>query len=224
MKRNRTVLAAVVAAAAVAAVGVLLWYVALFGPERSERRRLGEQVSAAEGQEQELRSTLVRLRRLEAGRGAQEAQLERLRRLVPPQPDVAGFILAANDAAVRSGVDWISVAPAAAVAGVGGGPSAIGVSIAVNGGFFPIVDYLQRLEGLERLVVVDSLQLSLGGQAGGALQLTATMSARIFTTPAAAQAPGSPAAAVPAQGTQAPATTSPNPVVQSPAPGGAGGG
>ena len=220
MKRSRALLAAVLAAA-----GVLLWYVVLFGPQRSERKRLGEQLSAAQGQEQEARSTLVRLRRLEAERGVQEAQLERLRRLVPPQPDVAGFILGANDAAVRSGVDWVSIAPATAVAGVGGGPSAIGVSIAVNGGFFPVVEYLRRLEGLERLVVVDSLSLSVGGQGAGLLQLSATLSARIFTSAPAAPAAGSPAgAAATAQGAQAPATTSPTPTVQSPAPVGAGAG
>lgn len=194
MTRGRTILAV-----AVAALATLVWYVALFGPASSQRERLGEQVSAAEGQEEELRSTMVRLRRLEGGGGAQQrAQLERLRRLVPPQPDVAGFILAANHVAVGSGVDWISIAPAAPVAGEGGGPSAIGVSIAVNGGFFTVVDYLRRLEGLERLVVVDSLQLSPGGQAGGPLQLSATISARIFTTAAAALPPGSPAAPGPA--------------------------
>lgn len=220
MKRSRAVLAAVLAAA-----GVLLWYVVLFGPQRSERKRLGEQVSAAQRQEQEARSTLVRLRRLEAERGVQEAQLERLRRLVPPQPDVAGFILAANDAAVPSGVDWVSVAPAAAAAGVGGGPSAIGLSIAVNGGFFPVVEYLRRLEGLERLVVMDSLSLSVGGQGAGLLQLGATLSARMFTTAPAVPAPGSPAgAAATGQGAQAPAATSPTPTVQSPAPVGAGAG
>jgi hypothetical protein len=116
-------------------------------------------------------------------------------------------------------VDWVSVAPTAVVAGAGGGPSSIGVSIAVTGAFFPIVDYLQHLEALERLLVVDSLQLAPGGQGGGALQLSATLSARIFTTAPAAQAPGSPAAApVPPQGTPAPTATT------SPAPVGAGGG
>jgi Tfp pilus assembly protein PilO len=180
---------------AAAAAGALLWYVALFGPERSERGRLGAQVTAAVRQEGELHATRVRLRGLEAGRGAQQAQLERLRRLVPPQPDVAGFILGANDAAVRSGVDWTSVAPTAAVADAGAGaPSAIGVGIAVNGDFFALVDYLRRLDGLGRLVVVDSLQLSVGSQAGGPLRLSATLSARIFTT-AAAPASGSPARA-----------------------------
>jgi len=176
-----------VAVAVAAAVGALLWYVALFGPERSERGRLGAQVTAAARQEGELQATRVRLRGLAAGRGSEQAQLERLRRLVPPQPDVAGFILAANDAAVRSGVDWVSVAPTAAVAGAGAGaPSAIGVAIAVNGEFFALVDYLRRLEGLGRLVVVDSLQLSPGPQGGGPLRLSATLSARIFTTAGAA--------------------------------------
>jgi len=192
VKRKQTVLIAVVTA-----MGALLWYMTLFGPERSERRQIGEEVATAEREEDKLRTTRMRLRGLETGQQAQQAQLERLRRLVPPRTDVAGFILAANDAAVRSGVDWVSVAPAATVPGAGGGPSTIGVTIAVKGGFFTIVDYLRRLEGLERLVVVDSLQLSSGGTAGGSLQLSATVSARIFTAGVAAPAPGSPAAPTP---------------------------
>lgn len=208
-----------------AVMAVVLWYVMLFGPQRAERRRVAEQVAAAERQEQELRSTLGRLRRLAAERGAQEAQLERLRRLVPPQPDVAGFILAANDAAIRSGVDWVSFSPAAPAAGTGGGPSTVGVSIAVNGGFFTVLDYLRRLESLERLVVIDSLQLSPGGQAGDALRLNATMSARMFTAAPAAPAAGSSVSATPASGAgdPEPVSTPPTAPAQSPAPVGEGG-
>ena len=190
MKRNKAVGIAVVAV-----VGALVWYMALFSPARAERRRLSAQVAAAESRERDLQSSRARLRGLEAGRGAQQAQLERLQRLIPDQPDVAGFILGANDAAVRSKVDWVSVSPGSSVTGAAGGPSSIGVSIGVNGEFFALVDYLRRLGGLGRLVVVDSLQLSPGAQAGGPLRLNATLSARIFTTAGAAPAEGSPAAA-----------------------------
>jgi Tfp pilus assembly protein PilO len=210
MKRSGILL---VGAATVLAV--VLWYVLLLGPQRSEHRRLGEQTAAAQRQEQELRSTLVRLRQLEAGRAAREAELARLRRLVPPEVDVAGFILAANDAAVRSAVDWISVAPAGAVAGAAGGPSTIALSIAVNGGFAAVVDYLRHLEELDRLVVVDSLRLSVGGQGTGPFRLAATMSARLFTTAGAAAT---------TQGTGVAATTTPTPTVPRPAPVGAGAG
>lgn len=171
-----------VAIAVLATLGALAWYMALFSPARSERAHLRGKITTAEGTEQELHSTRLRLRAVEAGRGAQQAQLERLRRLIPAQPDVAGFILGANDAAIRAGVDWVSVAPASPVADDAGGPSSIGVSIAVNGEFFALVEYLRRLESLGRLVVVDSLQLAPGGQAGGGLRLGATLSARIFTT------------------------------------------
>ncbi len=118
MKRNK-----VVAIAAVAGLGALLWYMALFSPARSEHAQLRGKITAAEGRERELHATRVRLRGLEAGRGAQQAQLERLRNLIPAQPDVAGFILGANDAAVRSEVDWVSVAPTSPVPGPPAGPA-----------------------------------------------------------------------------------------------------
>ena len=189
MTRNRVVLLAVVAG-----LGALAWYMALFSPARSERAQIRGKMTAAEGKEQELQSTRLRMRALEAGRGAQQAQLEHLRRLIPPQPDVAGFILGANDAAVRAAVDWVSVAPTSPVAGGAGAPSSIGVSIAVNGEFFALVDYLRRLENLGRLVVVDSLQLAPAGEAGGLLRLSATLSARIFTTAGSVPAGAAPAA------------------------------
>lgn len=180
--------------AVVAALGALAWYMALFSPARSERAQLRRKITAAQGAKQELQSTRLRLRALEAGRGVQQAQLAQLRRLIPPQPDVAGFILGANDAAVRAEVDWVSVAPASPVAGEAGAPSSIGVSIAVNGEFFALVEYLRRLETMGRLVVVDSLQLAPAGQAGEALRLSATLSARIFTTAGSVPAGAAPAA------------------------------
>jgi Tfp pilus assembly protein PilO len=189
IKKNKTVFVALVAA-----VGAIVWYVALFAPLKAERGRLDTTVSAAHAKQQELRALRVSLRELAGKQGAQQSELERLRRLVPPQPDVAGFILGANDAAVRAGVDWLSVSPAAAVAGAGGAPSSIGVSIAVNGSFFTVVSYLRHLEGMARLVVVDSLQLTPGGGLAGPLRLSATVSARIFTTAVAPLAPGATAA------------------------------
>jgi len=198
VKRNK-----VVAITAAAFLGALLWYMALFSPARSERAQLRGKITAAEGKERTLHSTRARLRALEAGRGAQQTQLEQLRRAIPPQPDVAGFILGANHAAVGSGVDWVSVAPASPVAGAPGEPSSISVSIAVNGEFFALVDYLRVLESLGRLVVVDSLQLASGGQAGGPLRLSATLSARIFTTAGSVPAAAVPAGDKPASSTRA---------------------
>ena len=197
MKKNRTLLVALAAA-----VGAILWYVALFAPLKAERGRLDTTVSAAQAKQQELRATRVSLRQLAVKQGTQQSELERLRRLVPPQPDVAGFILSANDAAVRSGVDWLSVSPAAAVAGAAGAPSTIAVSMAVNGSFFTVVDYLRFLEGMARLVVVDSLQLAPGGGLAGPLQLSATISARIFTAAAAPLAPGATAPPAPEPATE----------------------
>jgi Tfp pilus assembly protein PilO len=197
MKKNRTLLVALAAA-----IGAIVWYVALFAPLKAERGRLDTTVSAAQAKQQELRATRVSLRALAGEQGTQQSELERLRRLVPPRPDVAGFILSANDAAVRSGVDWVSVSPAAAVAGAGGAPSSIGVSIAVNGSFFTVVDYLRHLDGMARLVVVDSLQLSPGGGIPGPLQLSVTLSARIFTTAAAPRAPSATARPAPDPATE----------------------
>ena len=57
----------------------------------------------------------------------------------------------------------------------------------VSGTFQQVFDYLRRLELLDRLVVVDSLQLSAGAAEGaGPSRLEADIKARIFSTGTAA--------------------------------------
>ena len=111
IKKNKTVFVALVAA-----VGAIVWYVTLFAPLKAERGRLDTTVSAAKAKQQELRALRVSLRELAGKQGAQQSELERMRRLVPPQPDVAGFILGSIGAAdagrsgtgtpVSSAVKW----------------------------------------------------------------------------------------------------------------------
>lgn len=193
------------AAVSVAAVVLLVvWYAALFRPQTNERRRLEERLAHIEQEEGNLRHQLSRLRRLAASGESQEAQLARLHDLIPPQPELAEFILAANDAAVRAGVRWVSVTPGPPAPA--GGFTAIGVNIQVEGGFFPIVRYLRHLEDLGRLIVIDSLQLGAKAQAGAVPELTATMAARIFTSANAPPTAASPPAPAPAA-TGAQATT-----------------
>jgi hypothetical protein len=68
----------------------------------------------------------------------------------------------------------------------------------VSGTFPQVFDYLRRLELLDRLVVIDSLQLSTGAAEGaGPPQLEADIKARVFSTgtaPAAAATKATPAA------------------------------
>src|SRR5206468_2751610 len=120
---------------------------------------------------------------------------------MPDSPALAAFIRDANAIASASGVSWQSVTHAPPTPGVGG-VETITIGIQVQGTYAHVVDYVGRLAALKRLVVVDNLQLSTGssgattanasgtstGPFGGSNQLSATISARMFTSPAAAAA------------------------------------
>jgi Tfp pilus assembly protein PilO len=227
MKRN-----AIIGVIAGAIVIVLLWYVAVYKPKSDEISKVKDETATAERQQQDLEATLARLRELDDNAPQQQARLDVLNSAIPADPDLADFIFQANEAAAQSGVDWISVAPTPPVPGAAGGPSVISLSLQVQGGFFQVLDYLNRLEDLDRLVVIGSINVVSGSDAGaagtgttpstlstatsgdGAPTLTVTLDGQMYTrTTAVPTAPGAPATGdtttttVPATGTTTPAAT-----------------
>ena len=126
---------------------------------------------------------------------------------MPASADLDGFILSANQIAVKSGIDWLSVSPSVAQAGTTG-PSVIPLSIQIKGGFFQVLDYLNRLEAMGRLVIVDGINISsatssTGAAATGPPNLSVTLTARMFTRAAPAPAAGTAPAPGPTAGTSA---------------------
>lgn len=211
---------------------VLLWYFVLFAPTSSDLDDTRSQVAQAQSQRQQLEDAVRRLKELSSNAAQQQATLRTLRAAVPPTPDLASFILQANDIATAAGIDWLSISPTPPAANGGGGPpSAIAISMQVDGGFFEVLDYLNRLEGMERLVLVDTINITAGGAAGtgatgssgstgatsasssdtsgGAPDLSVTLSGRMFTSaPPSATAGATPGAATPTTpGATTPTTT-----------------
>ena len=131
---------------------------------------------------------------------ALQAKVEALRVAVPDSPDLAQFILDANDAATASGVDFLSISPTPPTAGVDPTqPASVNLAIDVDGGYFQVLDYLNRVDDMDRIVVVDSLDLAPQGEEGSSTGLSVSLSARMFTTATPAGLPG----AAPAPATQA---------------------
>lgn len=210
--------------AAGAVVVVLGWYFLLFAPLSSDVDSTHSKVAEAKRQTLELKATVSRLEGLSANAPQQQATLRRLNAAIPATPDLADFILQANRIAAESGIDWLSVSPAPPAATAGGTNSTIALSMQIEGGFFQVLDYLNRLEDLERLVVVDGVNISASTAgsttasgatasvtATGAPTLAVTLTGRMFTRTVVATAtpttPGAPAA-----------PTSPTPTTPSTAP------
>ena len=197
---NRRVLLAVIGGTLAI---ILLWWFAIYSPKRSATASAKSEREAAEARGRDLEVTVARLKELDRNRPQTEADLRALNAAIPATPDLATFILSANEIASQAGVDFLSIAPSPpAQAAAAGQPTSIGLSIQVRGDFFAVVDYLNRLEQLERIVVVDTVNLaSQGGAGAGATgttgaaasdpnALAVTLAAQMYTRAAPAGATG----------------------------------
>ncbi|HET7651876.1 MAG TPA: type 4a pilus biogenesis protein PilO [Acidimicrobiales bacterium] len=192
---RRSIVIGVVAAILV----LLLWWFLLWSPQRKKIDDAKARTDTAQQQIGQLRVTLSRLQELKRTEALKRSQIEALRVAVPDQPNLAQFILDANDAANKAGIDFLSVTPsppATAAAGGGtaaGAPAAINLAMSITGGYFQVLDFVNRLTDLPRIVVIDNLSLA----AGDSSNMTVSITARMFTTSAAPVAPSTTVAAAP---------------------------
>jgi Tfp pilus assembly protein PilO len=186
----------------VGALGIAYgWNSMVLGPKSRQRAAVQKELATARQHEQDLRNQLSQLKKVAADTQSREAEMVRIGRLVPTEPDVGGAILALNDTANQAQVAWSSFVPTPATPGAGGVPATLGVGMQIAGTFGQVFDYLARLETLDRLVVVDSIQLSGAPLPTGQMRIDADIKARMFAAgtgvvaPAASAKTGKPAAA-----------------------------
>lgn len=181
-----------------------VWFLFLWGPQGNKLSDAKKREDAAASQNSQLELRLARLQAAQKDAPKLMATGEELRRAVPATPDLAQFILDANDAASAAGVDFLSISPSPPAPPRGAGPSEIQLQISVTGSYTEVINYLDRLNGLPRLVVVDTLGLTPGGAEGASAEnLSVAIAARMFTT----AVPASQAAAGAAAGSGATTTT-----------------
>src|SRR5204863_437860 len=119
---------------------LLLWFVALWGPQGSALSSAKKRKAEAQAQGATLRDQLKRLQDARRDQPLKQSQLETLRVAIPDDPNLAQFILDANDAASRSGIDFLSITPsqpsapsqASPASTVPGGASATPVPIRIG--------------------------------------------------------------------------------------------
>lgn len=201
----------VVAFVAVAVVGIVaLWWVLVYSPLGSDLDDARSEREQAEREASSLTAQLRRLQEIDENAPETDAELAMLAEAIPENPNLADFFLAAHEIEVQSGIDWLTVSPAEPAV-TPGSPPVIRLNIQLSGGFFQVLDYLNRLEDLDRLVIVDTLNVSTGaaddtggtGGFDGAPTLSVTVTGRMFTqsstvgsptttttSPAGATAPG----------------------------------
>lgn len=205
-------------------VVVLIWNLMIFAPKGKTLSHAKKDVQDAQQIESTLRAQLAHLEEISKNGPEIAARIDRLSAAVPTSPDLDGFILSANQIAVQSGIDWLSVSPSVVQAGTSG-PSVIPLTVAIKGGFFQVLDYMNRLEDMGRLVIVDAMNATASAVAGsadpnaapttGAPTLSVTLTGRMFTMAAPAGAAGTgltpgvtPGATPPASGNSSADSTS----------------
>lgn len=143
---NRSaLLLSVLAAVALVVVSFLF----LIKPKMDEVTELRVEAEDVRGQQTEVQSQITALESVRSTSPSLEAELAAVSSVVPSEPALPAVLRQLQMAADDSGVTLISVAPGApADAGVEDAPrlAAISMTLALEGGYFQVVDFLRRLE------------------------------------------------------------------------------
>lgn len=185
---------------------ILAWYFLLWSPRQAEITAAEERTAAAESQAASLEQEIQRLQAAQRDEPLKQARRAELQAAAPDEPAIGQFILDANAAASASGIDFMTISQTPPAPGAAGGLSTISLNFSVAGGYFQVLDFMNRLTDLPRLVVLDTVSLS-PGQGGG--RLSASLGGRIFTTAAGIDPPPTTTTVPPATTTTAPPTPVP---------------
>jgi Tfp pilus assembly protein PilO len=183
-----------------------LWWNFLLKPTQAKAKAVKADTEVERAKLQPLEAQLAQAHAYAAHASGFTAQLAALQQAVPDSPALAAFIRDANAIAEASHISWQSVThgpPAASAAGT----ASIAVGIQIRGTYEQVMDYLDRIAALQRLLVLDNVQFSSAGASttgpgtptgggaastgpfSGASELMLTITARMFeTAPAVAAA------------------------------------
>jgi Tfp pilus assembly protein PilO len=151
---------AVIVAGAAAAILALLLVLFLVLPKMAEVTKAEEELQDAKAEQQTLSVQLNALKQARDEAPANEATIREIEGKEPPTADLPGAILFLRNAAAVSGVQVLSLTPAAPAPAPAGGFSSISVSASGQGSYFALVKYLHELETLPRAATVESIDLS----------------------------------------------------------------
>jgi Tfp pilus assembly protein PilO len=195
-----------VIAGVVFVVLAVLAVVFLLMPKIGDVGRAEERLQEAREEELVLEAELAGLRAAADEAEDVRRELAEFRRAVPPVADLPGLINQLQTAADISGVDFFAISPGAPAVTSDSRASQIPATIQVIGGFFPVDEFLFRLETLPRATKVNSVTVNAGPD--GLPQLDVNLETVFYTTDLNA-GPGAPPAA--AAGTEVGAEASPSP-------------
>jgi Tfp pilus assembly protein PilO len=227
---NRINRPVVFGALAVVVAIVLAWWFLLWGPRNRSYNDASAAAQQAQAQVTQLQAQYNRLLSIKQQIPTFQAELAKLQTAVPDKPQLDQIILDINGAAEDSGVQLLSITPtppaaasaAGATAAANSAPPSIRVSLSLKGGYDQVLDFINRLVGLPRLLVIDTVGLTSNASgpatsstgSGTAAptppaELTISLTVRLFTTTAQPAAGSTTTTTAPAGGSGTTTTTVP---------------
>lgn len=185
------------------------WFLLFWSPAGADIAEARGRVTEAERQADELEVRLSRL--LDAQRRIDDLveAAELFDAAVPAEPELAEFLLLAHALAEEVEVDFLAINPSAPVAStLSGVGSEIQLTFQVDGGYFHVLDFVDGLLDLPRIVMLDSINVTTGGEGPQEGALSVSLSGRMFTS----LPPGAPVGSTPDAGVTTSPTTTPDAV------------
>ncbi|MFV1989594.1 MAG: type 4a pilus biogenesis protein PilO [Acidimicrobiales bacterium] len=188
------------------------WYILLWGPVNDDLEEAEDRSTAAAAQLTSLDTELNSLKEQDANRPQLQSELEALRAGVPATPDEAEIILSVRAAAEASGVEFLDYNASPPAESVDGTLGEVRLELAGNGGYFQVLDFLNRINAEYRILVIDriSLNASSSEETFGPPLLTWQLSVRAFVQPEAAVLTSEEADAIADASTTTTETTTPD--------------
>jgi Tfp pilus assembly protein PilO len=194
----------------------VIGYFAAVKPQKGKAADLSTQIDA---QDEQIAAARALLAKSKDAQKIRVADLFRLTKAMPDQPDEAGIILELTNVARQSGIAFDAIVPGGSTALTG--YQVVPINVEFDGNFFQINDFLFRIRNLVdvrrgalvsggRLFTVDNIHFDEGELKFPQVHASLTIDAYIYGTGATVSAPPQTAAATTSTpGATAPGTTTP---------------
>ena len=142
------------------------WWFFLISPRNARVGDLDNQLSNAVAEEEALRRAVLALQEVQQNDVAFLAAIGQMEAGIPVEAELAVFIEEVIALARRTGIELQSIAPSEPVQVPDLALYEITVSMSLRGEYFEMLDFLFRLDDMERIVVVQAISITAGGGAG----------------------------------------------------------
>lgn len=166
---------------------------------RPKMQQLSAIIDTQVKEEQQIKSarlTLVRLRSAKKQADETNQRLDRIKQVLPAESDIPSIILEIQDIANQAGIEFVSIKPGTIIPN--DGYAEVPLEIVIDGYFYDLVDFLYRLEKMNRAVKVTKVSITEGKKKLPNIQTTIKGSAFVIA-PAAPSSKDKPSKTTPQQ-------------------------